>query len=140
MHLDRYLKNLEEKGLSLLIYKDGKTVFSSTGIGMKPLLEVIESIGRETLRESIVVDKIVGRAAALLIIYMEAGEIYASTMSRSAIEVLRHHNLFFHFDQEVETIKGRDGVEICPFEKLVHKISDPAEAYYSIRAKFASMN
>lgn len=138
--MNRYLEELECMGVSLLIYKGEEVIHSSTGGGMKPLLEAIGGLGREMLRGSIVVDKVVGRAAALLILYMEASEVHAGVVSSTALEVLRSHALSFHYGQRVEAIRDRDGFIICPFERLVQDISDPEEAYNRIRAKISELD
>lgn len=104
---------------------------------MKPLLEAIETLGRDRLRGTIVADKIIGRAAALLIVYMEAAEAHAALISAAAKEVLNRYGLSYYFAKEVQSIKSRDGVIICPFERLVKEISDPEEAYERIKAKMA---
>ena len=135
--LDRYLEELEKAGLSLLIYSGEKVIFSSARTGMKPLLEAIEALGLEPLRGTIVADKVIGRAAALLIVYMDATEVHAGVVSKTAAEVLWSHGLKYYFGREVESIKSRDGVIICPFERLVQEISDPEEAYKRIRAKMS---
>jgi hypothetical protein len=87
--LSRWLEELEKRELSLLIYRGGEVVFSSVSGGIKPLLDAINTIGRDGLRGTLVADKIVGRAAALLVIYMVASEVYASLISTSAKELLR---------------------------------------------------
>lgn len=37
----------------------------------------------------------------------------------------------------MESIKSREGVIVCPFERLVKEVSDPEEAYEMIKAKMA---
>jgi len=133
--LSRYLEELEESGLNLLIYRDGEVIFSSASSGIRPLIEAVESIGRAGLRGSIVADKIVGRAAALMAAYMEAAEVHAALMSAGAKEALQRHGIEFHFFQETPTITSRDGADMCPFERLVLDVHEPQEAYRRIRAK-----
>ena len=137
--MDRYLELLEKKRLSLLIYSGDEVIFSSASMGMKPLLEAIEALGVESLRGTIVVDKVVGRAAALLIVYMDVAEVHAGVVSKTAAEVLLSHGLKYYFGREVESIKSQDGVIACPFERLVQEISDPEEAYKRIRAKMSEL-
>lgn len=135
--MNRYLEELEKTGSSLLIYKGGEVIFSSASGGMKPLLEAIETLSGEVLSGTIVADKIVGRAAALLIAYMGVMEAHAGVISATAVKVLRRHGISYHFGEEVEAVKSRDGVIVCPFEKLVQEVSDPEEAYNRIRAKMS---
>ena len=135
--LSRYLEELEETGLNLLIYMDGEIIFSSADGGINPLIEAIDALGRGRLCGSVVVDRIVGRAAALLAAYMEATEVHAALISAGAKEALHRHGIRFHFTEETPTIRSRDGADLCPFERLVLEIHDPEEAYRRIKAKLS---
>jgi len=135
--LTRYLEELESARLSLLIYRDGEVVFSSAGGGIRPLLDAVDALGREGLRGSIVVDKVVGRAAALLAVYMGAAEVHAALISAGAKKVLRRSGIRFHFHRETPAIRSRDGAGLCPFERIVQGISDAEEAYRKIRARMS---
>ena len=130
-----YIEQLKKTKLNLLIYIGREVAFSSALGGIKPLLYAIEAIGRDKLRGTVVADKIVGRAAALLTLYMEAVEVHAALISNSAKEVLNRHGLKFYFSEETSTIMNRNETDICPFEKLVKDIANPEEAYRKIRAK-----
>ena len=133
--MSRYLEQLKETGLNLLIYGDGEVVFSSALGGIKPLLDAIDALGRDRLRGVIVADKIVGRAAALLTVYMGAVEVHAALISTGAKQALHRHGLMLYFSEETPAIMNREGTDICPFERLVQEISDPAEAYRNLKAK-----
>lgn len=130
-----YLDELTRTGLSLMIYRGEEVIFSSRGHGIVPLLEAVEAIGRDGLRGSIVVDKIVGRAAALLALYIGASEVHAGLISAGARELLTRCGLRHHFGRESSIIMGWGGSGVCPFEGLVADIDDPEEAYRRIRAK-----
>ena len=135
--MSRYTDELEKKGLSLLIYIDGEVVYSDPGRGIGPLLNALETIGKEKLHGSLVVDKIIGRAAAFLIAYMEAAEAHAITLSATAKDVLQKYGLKYQFKHEVPVVRGRDGAPLCPFERLVQDVNDAEEAYEKIKAKMA---
>jgi hypothetical protein len=139
MPLSRYLSMLEESGQNLLVFRDGEVIFSSDGRGVKPLVEAIEGFGREGLVGVVTADRVVGRAAALLNVYMGAREVHALIMSSAAKGVLADHGLVFEFHVETEAIKTRDGVVFCPFERLVWGVSDPEDAYLRIRAKLGEL-
>lgn len=130
-----YLDELARTGLSLMIHLDGEVVFTSGGHGIMPLLEAVDVIGRDSLRGSIVVDKIVGRAAALLTLYIGALEVHAGLISAGAKELLMRRGLRHYFGRESPIITGWGGSGVCPFEGLVADIDDPEEAYRRIRAK-----
>jgi len=121
-----------------MVYKGGDLVFQSASKGIRPHLEAIEVLG-ESVRGTTMVDKIVGRAAALLILYSGAAEVHAAILSAQGRHVLEMHDLPFTYAEEVEHIKMRDGRIYCPFEAMVQDITDPNEAYRTIVEKMRSL-
>jgi len=124
---------LEERGLSLLILKGGETLYSSREGGMLPLLEAIDQLGLRTLADSTVVDRIVGRAAALIISYFKAKEVYTKLLSLKAIEILEKHGIAYAAERLVSTIRNKDDTDMCPFEKIVLTIDNPEEGYRKLK-------
>jgi hypothetical protein len=139
MGLSVYLERLEASGENLMVFRDGCVVFSSSGKGVSPLIEVIDLHGRDGLRGVITADKIVGKAAALLNVYMGAVEVHAMVISESAEAILSKNGVCFTFREETDVVKAKDGVVFCPFEKLVWDVSDPEEAHRLIRAKLKEL-
>jgi len=135
--LSRYLDELEESGMNLLVYSGGELVFSSDKNGIMPLIDAIDAIGVEGLGDLVTADRIVGKAAVLLNVYLGAGEVHAMLISTGAMELLSDRGIPFVFREETDAIKMRDGVIFCPFERMVQDISDPDVAYAKIRAKLA---
>lgn len=129
VELKVYINKLSREGLNLLIIKNKKRLYASKKDGMTPLLEAINLLGLPTLVGTTVIDKIVGKAAALLICYFKAKEVYTKLLSKSAIEVLEKHGIGYKSEIVVENIRKRDGTDICPFEKIVLEIEDPEEGY-----------
>ena len=123
-----------------MIWEGGEVVFSSPSKGIRPHLEAIERLGRERLVNSVMVDKIVGRAAALLMLYSVPAEVHAGIITATAKELLRAEGIQVCLGTEVPAIKERDGRIYCPFEAMVQGISDPEEAYHAIVLKMRSMN
>ena len=137
MTLSRYLDELEEWGMNLLVYSGGELVFSSDENGIVPLMDAIDASGVEGLGDLVTADRIVGKAAVLLNVYLGAGEVHAMLISTGARELLSDRGIPFVFREETDAIKMRDGVIFCPFERLVQDISDPEVAYAKIRARLA---
>ena len=137
--LSSYLSVLEGSGMNLLVFSGGEVVFSSEKKGIVPLLEAIDAIGGERLGDLVTADRIVGRAAVLLNVYLGAREVHAVLISAGAKGLLIERGIPFEFREETDAIKMRDGVIFCPFERLVQGVSDPVEAYDSIRAKMAEL-
>ena len=137
--LSSYLSVLEGSGMNLLVFSGGEVVFSSEKKGIVPLLEAIDAIGGERLGDLVTADRIVGRAAVLLNVYLGAREVHAVLISAGAKGLLLERGIPFEFREETDAIKMRDGVIFCPFERLVQGVSDPVEAYDRIRAKMAEL-
>jgi hypothetical protein len=130
------LENLILTEKSLMIYDEKELIYSSNKDGIRPHLDAIELLG-DKLHGKIMVDKIVGRAAALLMLYSQAREIHALVLSSPAKKVLEG-KVEYVYNKLVDQIKTRDGRIYCPFEKMVQNINDPIEAYYIIQKKMAS--
>lgn len=129
------IEELERKCLSLLVYRGEGVIYSSSERGVIPLLRAVDLIGLEGLRGSIVADRIIGKAAALLIIYFKASEAHAVLISSPAREVFLKRGLKHSYRREAPQILNHDGSDICSFEKLVMDIDEPEEAYRRTKAK-----
>ncbi|MGD2201679.1 MAG: DUF1893 domain-containing protein [Candidatus Bathyarchaeota archaeon] len=134
-----YLEELEESGMNLLVFCGGEVVFSSGSKGIMPLVEAIDALKGGVSRGLVTADRIVGRAAVLLNIYLGAVEVHALLISSGAKELLREHGVRFEFREETDAIKMKDGVIFCPFERIVQGVSDPGEAYLRIKGKTADV-
>lgn len=123
-----------------MVWRGGEVVFSSPSKGIRPHLEAIERLGRDALRGSVMADKIVGRAAALLMLYSAPAEVHAGVITTRARELLEARGVVVYPGGEVPAIKERDGRIYCPFEAMVQGISDPEEAYPAIVAKLRGLS
>lgn len=124
---------LKEENLSLVVVKDGKTIFETKSSGLKGFLQVIELLGKE-LTESSVADKIMGRAVALLSVYSRVYAVFAVTISEEGIKVLEDNNIPYQFERCVPSVLNSKGDDMCPFEKLTMTYADPAEAYSKLKS------
>ena len=135
--MNHYLEKLEKTGNSLMIYKEGKLIFESKLGGIRPHLKAIDELG-EKLEGTLMVDKILGRAAAFLMVYAKASEAMATVLSTPGRRVLEQNGVKFSYGEEVPHIKMENGVIYCPFESMVQGIENPVEAYNAIVAKMNS--
>jgi len=136
--MDEYLRKLDEAGMCLMVYEGSSVIFRSKSKGVRPHLEAIAALGSR-LRGTLLVDKIVGRAAALLILYSGVVEVHAGVISRGGRDVLNRTCVKLLFEEETEHIKMMDGRIYCPFEAMVQGIDDPEQAYYAIIEKMESL-
>jgi hypothetical protein len=130
-------QRLNQKNLSLVVAKGGAVLFETEVHGISGLLKAIKEL-QSNMLDSSIADRIVGRAAALLFVYSGVVAVFAVTASDGGIEVLREHNIFHEFERKVPQILDSRRVDVCPFEKLVAKFSDPKMAYEALRVRCAS--
>ena len=123
------LERLDASELNLMILKDGVTIFSSAEKGINPLLEAVETFGLGQLTGSVVVDRVVGKAAGLIIGYFKAACVYAKVLSRRGASILDACGIGCCAEEIVEEIMNKDGTDMCPFEKAVLNVEDPVEGY-----------
>ena len=136
--VDEYLRKLDETGMCLMVYEGNRVIFQSNSKGVRPHLEAIDTLGSR-LKGSLMADKIVGRAAALLILYCGAMEVHAGVITRGGREVLERSGVKLFIGEETEHIKMVDGRIYCPFEAMVQGIDDPEKAYHAILEKMESL-
>jgi len=121
------------KQYSIVIVRDDEIVFKSMDSGIAPLLEAVESIGIKSLHDTCVADRVIGKAAALLVALFKPRYVFSIIMSKSAINVLEENNIEFDYDNLVDYILNREKNDLCPFEKSVLRINDPWEGYRVIK-------
>lgn len=116
---------------SLVVYKNDE-VKTYTEHGLEPLLMYLDE---DDFEDTYVFDKTVGRAAAYLYVYGEADYVYADTISKPAIKILKKNNIKYEAKNVVDEIQNKDKTDICPFEKLTKDAISPAQAYGFIYKK-----
>jgi len=113
---------------TLRIYDSNTLIFTSDKCRLLPLVEYIDKLASKH-RDVVIFDKIVGRAAALLLIKADCREVYSPLGSRLAIEVLEKFGIKHHLTQIVPCIRTPDN-DICPMEEL--SIGREPEEFYNL--------
>lgn len=113
-----------EKGDTCVLAKEGVIGACSKDRGVKPLLHFLDN-GK--LDGAIVVDKIIGRAAAAICITGGAKEVHAKVMSEGARELLEQYGVAASGTEIVKEIANREKTGTCPMENAVKDMADPAE-------------
>jgi hypothetical protein len=116
--------------LTLRVRYDGRQVFSSSGKWLHPLFELEEFLSSASYPPQgvVVEDKIVGKAAALLLIRMGIRQIKAGVLSELAKAVLERFEVRFTYTTIVERID-------CRTESLLADVEDPEQAYRIVKAR-----
>lgn len=109
------------------VYVTEEAVLTSEYKGIRRLLALVNE--QTTLAEGFVADRIVGKAAALLMVLQGAKNVYAETIDQPALAVFRTHGVNVLFRKLVPIIINRAGDGICPMENAVLAVDDPKEAF-----------
>lgn len=121
------------KNYSLVLLKDKKIIFSSKENGIKPLVECIHKFKGKT-KACILYDKVVGMAAARLIVYSYLiKEVNALVASDNAIDYLIKNKIKINFKEKVEKIMNKDKTKQCRMEELSEKIKNNKKFYLQIK-------
>lgn len=108
--------------------------YCSKDSGIKPIMSKLEE-DLNFFSGSVVADKIIGKAAAMLFVLSGVKEVYALVLSKAGKKILEDYNIIFHYDELTDKIINRKGDDICPMEKTVQDIDDLDMAYEALRHK-----
>jgi len=134
-----FAKNmLKKNNANLVIVKDGKLLFETRTTGIRGLLNAIDEIGDE-LKGSTAADKIVGEAAAQILVYSKVDRVFAVTLSQCGRDILTRNNIDYSYESLVPHILNLSKTDLCPFEKTVAGASNPSEAYERLRKSVLAM-
>jgi len=125
-----FLRKLLKEYSLVIVNTHGEILHYSNKSGIRPIVEAVLYIGNQ-IDGNIVADRVIGKAAALVIANRNPIYVFGSVMSKPAEELLRRRRIDHDFDIIVDAIRARNG-ELCPFERLVIEIDDPKEALEKI--------
>ena len=116
--------------VTLRAFHGKREVFSSAGKWLHPLFELEEflrtsSCSPQSLR---VEDKIVGKAAALLLVRLGIRNVKAGVLSELGRDVLERFHVVYSAGETVERID-------CQTEILLTEVEDPQQAYRIVAAR-----
>ena len=104
-------------GDTLRVYEGNQLVFSSIKDRLLPLLEYIDRFPPYH-QQVVILDKIMGNAAALLSIKASCQEVYSPLGSQLAVKTLDKYGIKHHLTKIVPYIQKPNGEDLCPMEKL----------------------
>ena len=130
MSLDK-AKSLLISSASTIAVVANEDVFTSQERGVKPLLHLLTE-KKGFLKGASVADKVIGKAAALLMVLGEIKEVHTLIISEPAIKVFEKYNIPCYYDKKVDRILNRTGDGLCPMETLCLDVEEPKEAFQKI--------
>lgn len=105
---------------------DRDRVLTSRSNGIAPLLTRIED--KEDLRGMVCADKIIGKAAAMLLLYSGVRAAHGDVMSVKAKNLLEQAGVAVSYGVLTDGIINRTGDGPCPMEQAVADLTDPGDA------------
>lgn len=117
---------------SCVIIKNNNIISTATGQGISPLISIYED-KPEILDGAFVVDKIIGKAAAMMIVLGGAKRAYGEIMSASAFDYLKEHGCVTEYGERIEVVVNRAGDGMCPLERSVLDTDDPEVGYHLLK-------
>lgn len=129
---------IKEGTCSFVVIKEEKIVYRDKGNGVKPIIKLLDT-NRELLQDAIVVDKLIGKAAALLLRLGQVKMVCAITMSESGKNYFNSVGMPFECDKCIDVINNRRRDGICPLERAVSEIDDPEMAYERLKETISEL-
>ncbi len=122
---------IKDNEATFIIIKNNEIVYEDSGIGVSCIRRVINS-NPTLLQDAIIVDKIIGKAACMLLIPYNVKAIHTLLISETAIKVLDEYKVNYAYETSAEYIINRTNDGMCPLEKSVLNITDFNEAKIKI--------
>lgn len=118
------------KAPTLVVLHEGTAIFTSHGNWLYPLLELEAYLADHPAQPErlILQDKIIGKAAALLIHRLGFRTVEAGILSRLGETVLQRHGIAYTYEQLVDRIR-------CQTEDLLADVEGPEEAYRLVKVR-----
>ncbi len=120
----------------VLLTEDG--MIEARGRGVSPLLWVYDN-HRAQMAGGRIVDKVVGRAAAMIALAGQVRHVHGELVSEDAVELLAQHGVEATYTVCVPRILNRARDGLCPLEQAVVGIESPEEALVAIRKRIAEL-
>jgi hypothetical protein len=115
---------------TLTVLYEGSPIFTSHGKWLHPLFELEAYLAAHPIQPEnlILQDKIIGKAAALLIHRLGFRTVKAGILRRLGEAVVQRHGIVYTYEQLVERIH-------CQTEELLATVEDPEEAYRLVKVR-----
>ena len=114
--MEELIQSLRAGNYSCVV-KNGNKTYTFSQRGVADLYDMIKNKSG-ILKGASVADKVVGKAAAALMILGGISELYAEVISASALDLLCNADIQVDFGCVVPFIENRDKTDWCPLEKM----------------------
>ncbi len=125
------LAKLNEQHISLIVRNAGLTTEYHRH-GVDDLLQLLDN-EPQRLQGAVVADKMIGKAAAALMVVGGVKQVYTNLISTPARRMLEKAGVQVSAAEEVEMILNRDRTGQCPMDRSLNDTDDPAECVAILR-------
>lgn len=130
--MQQLIEILRREKCSLVVKNhDIVTTYSKPGVRD---LEYLLDHDPEMLHGATIADKVIGKAAAAMVVVGGVKELYAEVLSKKAIPFLKEAGIVYTYGTLVDTIKEEG--DRCQLEKITAPASTPEETVALLRAHF----
>ena len=126
---------LHQTGCSLVVEDSKGEVTSYNRKGVRDLIFLLDN-EPERMQGARVADKVIGKAAAGLIILGGVKCLYAEILSRQALSLLDNNHIDYTYGTLVDAIVIHEGDNRCPLEQIVASATDAKGVESLLRKHF----
>ena len=130
--MQQLIEILRREKCSLVVKNHGiVTTYSKPGVRD---LEHLLDHDPEALHGAVIADKVIGKAAAAMVVVGGVKELYAEVMSKKAMPFLEEAGIAYTYGTLVDTIKEEG--DRCQLEKITAPATTPEETVALLRTHF----
>lgn len=118
------------------VIRDGRIVDARKGRGVSPVLKLYDE---KLLDGAVIVDKIIGKASAMILSHASVSEVYGEVVSESAIAWFEKLSIPCHPRTVTDRILNRTQTGLCPMEMTVMDIDNAEEGIAALRNTLARL-
>lgn len=137
MNIEEMKSMLNKDDVVCIVSKDHHVLTSSLK-GIRPWVKWLKECP-EVLEDAVVVDKVVGKAAAMLMVVSKIKKLYTPMMSENALQYLSDQKLDFSYERTVPYISNNEKNGLCPMEQTVIDVDDAQLGYQLLLKKIAEL-
>lgn len=133
--MENLMHILTSNEYSCVLSQNGN-IYTEVKHGILPILQFLEE-GK--LKDSYVADKVIGKAAAMMMVLGGVKEVETLVISEHAYQFFITHQIPIQYSEKVPYIINRKKDGMCPMEETVLHIDDLQEARDALQVKLASL-
>lgn len=132
------IKVLKEEECSFVFVDASGLIKTDQGVGIKPIMKELRE-NKKYFKDGFIADKVIGKAAALMLVLSEVKSVHGIIMSKTAVEILANNKINYSYDNLVPFIENRTKTGACPLELCVEQIESPILAFDIIEETIAKL-